>query len=333
MYSVHQHWDKLKTCIVGQSYPPQFYSYITNPRIRNVMERIASETEEDYQKLIALLKSFDVKIWRPRIADSIEYYRKPDGSYHSPPMTPRDYTAMIGNRFYFDQTSIHKASYLQSIKNIKSAGNEIYFTEHQAINSASISRIGKDLYFGTEPNESIENVAARMKLFPDYRCHVVNTEGHSDGCFCPIVPGLIVSFYDIQDYAKNFPDWEVIYQPNENWERVEPFIELKEKNRGKWWVPGEELNDEFTEFVESKLSDWVGQIDETVFDLNMLVIDKKNVVCVNYNKEMFDVFDRYGITAHVVNFRHRYFWDGGLHCITSDIDREGVMEDYFPERE
>ena len=64
----------------------------------------------------------------------------------------------------------------------------------------------------------------------------------------------------------------------------------------------------------------------------MLVIDKNNVICSNYNEKVFKKFDEYGITAHVINFRHRFFWDGGIHCITSDLDREGIREDYFPER-
>ena len=33
-----------------------------------------------------------------------------------------------------------------------------------------------------------------------------------------------------------------------------------------------------------------------------------------------------------VPFRHRWFWDGGLHCITLDLYREGTQQDYFPER-
>ena len=74
MYSVYQHWDKLKVCIVGKSYPPEFYSYITNPRVRNVMERIAIETEEDYQKLIKLLESFGVEIVRPEIDQDFSKY-------------------------------------------------------------------------------------------------------------------------------------------------------------------------------------------------------------------------------------------------------------------
>jgi hypothetical protein len=109
-------------------------------------------------------------------------------------------------------------------------------------------------------------------------------------------------------------------------------MKLKEQNHGKWWVPGEELNQDFTDYVESWMNKWVGYVEESVFDVNMIVIDKHNVIVNGYNEKAFDAFSRYGITPHICNFRHRYFWDGGLHCITSDLHREGVMEDYFPER-
>ena len=60
MLSVHQHWDPLKVCAVGKSYPPEFYSRIKNPKVRNVLERIAIETEDEYQNLIVLLEKFNV---------------------------------------------------------------------------------------------------------------------------------------------------------------------------------------------------------------------------------------------------------------------------------
>jgi hypothetical protein len=113
---------------------------------------------------------------------------------------------------------------------------------------------------------------------------------------------------------------------------VKSFLDLKSKNQGKWWVPGHELNDEFTEYVETWMSHWVGYVEETVFDVNMLVIDENNVICNGYNEQVFQAFDRHNITPHIVNFRHRYFWDGGLHCVTADIHREGAQKDYFPER-
>jgi hypothetical protein len=205
---------------------------------------------------------------------------------------------------------------------------------NQGINTAMTSRIGRDLYFGTESynDNQAELLNGYNKMFPNYRCHIVNTGGHSDGVYCPVKPGLIISLHDVHTYADTFPDWEVVYLPKQSWNAVQPFLDLKEKNRGKWWVPGEELNDDFTKFVEQWLTNWVGYVEETVFDVNMLVIDEKNVVCNNYNEQVFSAFDRFGITPHVVNFRHRYFWDGGLHCITSDLHREGVQKDYFPER-
>ncbi len=75
-YSVHQHWDPLRVCAVGRSYPPEFYSFITNSRVRDVMERIAIETEEDYQKLIKLLESFGVEILRPITSEDFSVYLK-----------------------------------------------------------------------------------------------------------------------------------------------------------------------------------------------------------------------------------------------------------------
>ena len=380
-YSVHQHWDPLRVCAVGRSYPPEFYSFITNSRARNVMERIAIETEEDYQKLIKLLESFDVEMVRPELEKDFSKYLIAD-KYQSPiMMTPRDYTAMIGDQFFMPSTrdessvwddikgsdwpekptnekefnslpdwvkqelvslaKVNSFSKLVSRINqfltpleslINSQGNKINYNKN--INTAMTTRIGRDLYFGTESYGQDQQTLKEQaeKLFPDYRCHVVNTGGHNDGTFCPVVPGLIVSLFDVPNYTETFPDWEVVYLPGQSWQKVHKFLELKNKNKGKWWVPGEELNDDFTDFVESWLGHWVGYVEETVFDVNMLVIDEKNVVCNNYNEKVFEALNRYGVTPHVINFRHRYFWDGGLHCITSDLHREGTLKDYFPER-
>ena len=61
-YSVYQHWDPLKVCVVGRSYPPEFYSWIKIPHVRKLFERIATETEEDYQNIIKKLESFGVTV-------------------------------------------------------------------------------------------------------------------------------------------------------------------------------------------------------------------------------------------------------------------------------
>jgi hypothetical protein len=371
-WNVHQHWDPLKVCVVGRSYPPEFYSWITVPHVRSLFEKIAIETEEDYQNIIKKLQSFGVKVLRPDLAKETFV----NGKFVPPPMTPRDHMVMIGDKFYencsfkfedfyndvkaaqWPQCSsiaefellpdhiktecvdIHKLSYhnQQCYDNIflciQDQGNSITkYLDHQ-INGAMVSQIGKDLYFGTHHyDQDVEEFKNKINSeFTNTRNHVVNTGGHSDGTYCPVCPGLIISLQDVPTYADTFPDWEVVYLPGQSWNAIQPFLNLKQKNKGRWWIPGFEHDQSVIDTVETWLGHWTGYVEETVFDVNMLIIDPKNVMVFNYNKQVFDALDRYGITPHIVPFRHRYFWDGGIHCVTSDLHRDGTMQDYFPER-
>ena len=112
-YSVYQHWDPLKVCVVGRSYPPEFYSWITVPHVRKLFEKIAIETEEDYQAIIKKLEEFGVEVLRPNLP-SINFIK---GKYVPPPMTTRDYTVMVGDAFYENYSFNFKKSY-QNVKDL-----------------------------------------------------------------------------------------------------------------------------------------------------------------------------------------------------------------------
>ena len=372
MYSVYQHWDPLKVCVVGRSYPPEFYSWIENVKVRKLFEKIAQETEEDFQNVINKLQSFGVEILRPDLPDEDVLL---DTKIKKPPMCPRDDMVMIGSTFYESQsTNFSKLQYkdikdlswpacntwndfnqlptqiqqecidvfgfgkMQKTSNlynkifehIRQQGNTIK-TGASWVNGANVSRIGRDLYVGTFGvlTEQAKFATQIDREFTQTRNHVVDAEGHTDGTFCPVCPGLIISLLDIPTYKDTFPDWEVVYLPDQSWSAVRPFLDLKKKNGGKWWIPGFEYDNDVINTVETWLQDWVGYVEETVFDVNMLIIDPKNVMVFNYNEQVFNALNRYGITPHVVPFRHRYFWDGGLHCITTDLHRDGIMQDYF----
>ncbi len=210
-------------------------------------------------------------------------------------------------------------------KFVKDNGNEIVYDQY--INSASMIRMGKDLFFGSGNIISKINENNFMKkwkkLFPDYNIHSIDTPGHTDGTVCHVKPGLILSIKGAEHYKDTFPGWEVVTCD----EAMKPWTKNKNKNYSRYWVP--DAGDDFYDYVNEWMDDWVTYVEETVFDINILVIDEKNVVCNNVNKKVFDAFERHGITPHILNFRHRYFWDGGLHCITSDIDRHGTRKDYF----
>ena len=409
MYSVHQPWDPLKVCVVGKSYPPEFYKFIENIRLRKLFQQIAQETEEDFQYLIQTLKKFNVKVVRPDVPNvQIDDYLTSNNRIPGPiSMTPRDQMIMIGDKFFvypYDNISIKASGRSIDITNwnpdvydqlkgenwpqeftpfnklpewikqecetllsfkfkageskeeiayrtgkfkwwapvtdlVKSASNKIiYSKEHDILNqvpSNGITRIGKDLYFGMSGNNT-PNDAEVKKLsedfFKDYRCHYITTGGHIDGCFTPVKPGLIVSIEDISTYAETFPGWEVVYLAGESWGKIKPFLKLKEKNKGRWWIKGSEYDSELIDYVETWLQDWVGYVEESVFDVNILVIDQQNIIVNGYNKQAFDAFERHGVTPHICPLRHRYFWDGGVHCVTLDLHREGEMKDWFPER-
>lgn len=345
-YSVYQHWDPLRVMAVGKSYPPEIYDYIKNERVRKVFYRIAEETEEDYQKLVSLLEKFNVQVFRPDIESRLEQVReqiKNNQVIESPIgiMQPRDFSIMLGNRLYWG--AYQSRGWEHVINHAVSAGAKYeriiripgsYSDIEHRINAAMTTRVGRDLYVGIYDDSDNHDYKTKyvQSLLPEYRIHVLDTYGHSDGTFTPVVPGLIISIMVDYSYNKTFPDWEVVYLHEESWYKMGSFLDLKKQNNGKWWVPGEELNEDFTRFVEQWMNNWVGYVEESVFDVNMIVIDKQNVIVNGYNREAFDALSRYGITPHICNFRHRYFWDGGLHCITSDLHREGIMEDYFPER-
>ena len=197
--------------------------------------------------------------------------------------------------------------------------------------SATTFMLGKKVIIGVEGNFNInELVANTPSNFDKFEVIYKPMYGHTDGNFHPIKPGAILSVFDVQTYEETFPGWDVCYLPDQSWAKVKGFRKLKLKNEGKWWLAGEEDNSEFTQFVETWLQDWVGYVEETVFDVNVLMLDEHHCCVSNANNEQVNAFlKKHKVEPVYVPWRHRYFWDGGLHCITLDLYREGVQKDYF----
>ena len=432
MVSVYQCFDPLKTCIVGRSFPPEFYSSIENNKVRSSLEKVAIETEEDYQKLIKKLHDFGVETIRLDVSEDVNDYKNHDGVLTSPPpMCPRDYSSQVGETFYmpsekwgkhFDINNMYNSlsnnnyskskeqKYAESVMGkylmdlmhpgrpvtleqasqslIKHGSsheicnspnnflmgidseeldkvvfgavtntigsnykfpmnrrhyawggvrkwledNNVPIVYDQHINSACMWRLGKDLFFNyvniiNKINEK-SFLKKWSKLFPNHRVHGVDIPGHGDGAMHPVKEGLIIATRDENFYKDFYPNWEIVTVES-GWNKMKGFLQMKNKNRGRWWIKGEENNQDLIDYIDKWLDHWVIYAEESVFDVNVLPIDEQNCIVNGYNKKIFDAFDRHGVTPHVVNFRHRYFWDGGLHCITSDIHREGKMKTFW----
>jgi hypothetical protein len=385
MYSVYQHWDPLQVCIVGRTYGPEFYSWIKNLQTRNRFERLAEETEEDYQRLIGLLSGkFGIEVLRPEFPEDLSSLYI-DGKWVQPPTAPRDYFLMIQDRFWVPR--IPNASHAWSVfyrqnklnwwpdyirpqdfyitwpeyavdisegfqkfcqtdqqhldgklrfykhifDQIGKQGNEIVSTELDFINGCFVSRIGNDLYFATQTyHDDKQGILDQVnQLFPDTRNHVVNSGGHGDAVYCPVTPGLIISLNDVPTYADTFPDWEVVYLPPSEYAHMREFEFSMKHNKGRWFIPGFEQDNNLIHLVDHYFDEWVGQVSETVFDVNILIVDPKNIVVSTHNDIVEAACARHGIEVHIVPFRHKYFWDCGIHCVTNDLSRSGQMQDFF----
>ena len=44
------------------------------------------------------------------------------------------------------------------------------------------------------------------RMFPNYNIHPVTVQGHGDGAYCPVCPGLIISLAGVDIYKDTFPD-------------------------------------------------------------------------------------------------------------------------------
>lgn len=318
----------LKHCMIGRHFSAEFFiKNIKEKKIADPLARIADEMAEDYDKLETLLKSYGVKTYRPDFNEN-----KFSNNFNvMPPVCPRDHFAVVGETFYSTQQTDFYGSVIKNIhRNNLHLKN--YGSREMIVSTATVVRVGKDIFWDTGKIQNSEDAINKIKLIwteQGFRVHESKRGYHSDSAFCCVKPGCLVSLHDVQNYKELFPNWEVLYLPDQSWHKMHDFLKMKDQVHGKWWLEGEEHNQQLIHYVNTWLQDWVGYVEETVFDVNMLSIDENTIICNNYNKKVFEFFKRHKVEPIVFNFRHRYFWDGGVHCITQDFYREGEMEDYF----
>ena len=175
----------------------------------------------------------------------------------------------------------------------------------------------------------------------NFRGHKVRFGRHSDGLMSIPRPGVILSSVAVTDYENTYPGWTVIRAPKPKNEYIEKFWDIKNNSKyiddngfmhKKYWVAGEEGNAALTEFIKVHMNKNVGYAYETNFDVNTLSIDENTVLTSGYNAQVEKDLNKLGIEVIVTPMRHRYFWDGGIHCNTLDLYRDGEMTDLFPER-
>ena len=357
--SVHTNWDPLEEIWLGDVWPSHFYDDIKDGRVREAWHQITEWTKEDLNIIQKKLEELGITVKRPYVDGQKELYVHPNfeggkwssdhnkklwGRLLKPPITPRDNNAVIGNRLFFADHPL-----LNCYKSLllEYQMDDIYFPDKTvpSVSGANLVKLGRDLIFDRYIDhiedhdkrfqllfrdfESFENRQLKL-LGPEYRLHVATAGGHCDGCFMPLREGLLLSSLYYKDYEIMFPDWRTI-----NISEPTYASDTKQwRNANKWRVPDlpNHVYPFLNEHIEEFCSDWIGDYTETVFEVNIVMLDESNMLCMGIHDSLFRELERCGITPHVVPFRCRTFWDGGLHCITLDVRRRGEIKDLYPDR-
>ena len=170
----------------------------------------------------------------------------------------------------------------------------------------------------------------RKKLSVKRKIITAFNEGHSDGIYCNVGDKIWLTNGQALAFKKHWPGVPVMELSTSNkglindWEPVEKMFRSKElhKTQGRYLIAKNELNETDIEFIDEYLDKWLGYCEETLFDINLSIIDDKNVMAISQNSLVYDRLESLDIKVHKVPFRHRFFWDGGLHCITNDLVRK-----------
>tara|TARA_Y100000592_G_scaffold52905_1_gene83568 strand:+ start:220 stop:1233 length:1014 start_codon:yes stop_codon:yes gene_type:complete len=327
-------FQPLQEVWVGGTYPENFYSDLPN-EVEDTFCKITQETDVGLDKLSKTLEGFGVKVRRPYFSDRKEDYSDDSGNLIKPPIAPRDWAITVGNELWINTQGYKTEPFADAINEYRQNGDivdilrpgedprsilcypgVVRFGKHVVVDTGTT---GEDWY--TDWHK--EQIKKAVKIL-EKKYTVIETDsgGHLDSVYCPIREGQIFSSHwgEKDMYDLTAPGWEVFWikTDTDNW-----------KYNGKWWTSDNPASPIFNKHIEEKAKEWVGDSRETVFDVNMLVVDEHNVICIKEHEQSFKKMQEIGITPHVVDFPARHFWDGGMHCLTTDIRRSGGCLNYF----
>ena len=242
-------WQPLEEVIVGRAYSPDYFDFIDNPQVRNQLQQILAETEEDLDNLSKTIEQYGARVRRPNLPskDNFVWHQTEGGGAPLPPLTPRDWQITLGDKLL-------RVLNMEELDEICADFGDQVVNPHQGrwdenciLNGASAScivRVGRDVFFDNSdflrPDQTrwiVDNV-----LGPEYRIHEAITDGHGDAVFAILKPGVLLSSkHDVNlDLAKDFPGWDVCkIWDSSIWAAMEVGKFKYEQSPGAWYVQGQ----------------------------------------------------------------------------------------------
>lgn len=346
-------YDPLKEVIVGDCNDPGDFDWFLDENVKPKFNLILEETKEDLHSLSEYLTKLGIGVHRPKpnkINGPVDL-----GNFTIPnpasPIVPRDqylsynntilqtYTSMVDR--YLDSATyydIFKQMFdkghnwismpppvLQDLAETEKwwiKGDEIYhdkLKDKLLWHTATMFKLGDALITNTNGPGNNNGLEWMARNLPDTRI-IQNVDTHQGS-------------YGHIDHGWFMTDDETVFCVDKSWVPVvlrnKEIIELHDYfdpfDDEKFFIDYTSTSGKYSvEWLDKWLNGWKGYSQECFFDTNVLVLDSNNILFTNEQPRIFKLMESRGINCHVVPQRHSFFWEGGVHCLTLDLVRDGV---------
>lgn len=337
--TVVNEWGKLRKVVLGNIEPTDYYIHGLKYSDQTFLKRfmhICKKTLDDIERTRKFLELSGIEVVQPKA--SLPHSQ----DMCLPPIDVRDVVLQ-----YKDHTLIAQPTIVHSRPASKVMADAITNTQTKIIKNkpsyvvnwetwkpldedgplfetANVLRMGLDILI-TENYERygnslgyIEFVQWLKSIEPEAKVYPVKgTTGHLDGNLFIVRPGLVLVYDDSIELPGNMERWDKIVVDRS----LEPRAQVL---KGLGHTGKNNNNPVFTKLW----FDWLNSnINETAFSLNALNLGNDTVAFPCYNKDIFDKLEKgYKIECINLDLQAISYWDQGLHCITSELDREGELE-------
>lgn len=301
--------DRLQKVLLGSIPTSKTLQGILKKPIPKVIEKVLAETQEDLDQIKGQYEKLGVEVL----------------SY---PVETLEDSMNVRNGFIVVDDHMWVSDKSDSLRTLYNQIDQVTFLGHNEGYCPDIYIHDEYAILDRLPPMAFEYW--RKKLSVKRKIITAFNEGHSDGIYCNVGDKIWLTNGHALPFKKHWPGVPVMELSTSNngmindWEPVEKMFRSKElhKTQGRYLIAKNELNATDIEFIDQYLDKWLGYCEETLFDINLSIIDDKNVMAISQNSLVYDRLESLDIKVHKVPFRHRFFWDGGLHCITNDLVRK-----------
>lgn len=317
-----------------------------------VKRKYVEEMKEDVEGFVDILKDYGCVVRRPKVPTKVIDTKSPNWkSTNFNALNVRDLVMVVGNdiietppetRYRYFETDYMKHLFMEYFKtgakwtvaprplildssfdmsyvlkqdldgeivkwykSLMETTDEMGYGFEIMFDAAQCLRMGKHILFNAvTENHRLGVQWLQRHLGDDYKVWAVELcDSHVDSTIMPLRPGLMMVDWH------HFKGVDLLPEPMRKWDIISA---PKNPQRVRQYDSGDLI------------------LASSSIDINVLSLDQNTLICHDeYWHLLQPLLKPYGIEAIPCRLRHSEIFSGAFHCLTLDIRRQSILEDYF----